>query len=61
MHYEPEQCYSFINVGEITLVAVHAMNEKGLCVGCSSVRATDAGEVSQDILRNYIFIDQKRA
>ncbi|MEM2455108.1 MAG: C45 family peptidase [Candidatus Bathyarchaeia archaeon] len=45
MHYEPEQGYSFINVGEITLVgAVRAMNEKGLCVGCSSVRATDAGE-----------------
>lgn len=44
MYYIPEEGYSFINVGEITLIgAVRAMNERGLCVGCSSVKATDIG------------------
>jgi len=43
-HYKPEQGYSFVNVGEMTLIgAVRAMNEKGLCVGCSSVKAIDVG------------------
>ena len=45
MHYKPKQGYSFVTVGQVDLIgSARAMNEKGLCVGGSSVKATDTGK-----------------